>query len=446
MTDGKKKHMDLSDRSVIDDGIRDGLTAREISRRIKVASSTVTREVKVNRSVRYPTSKGVAKARRCAHYDDCQESASACEGCSSRWTTCKRCRTRDCVISCSSFELKTCPKTQSWPYVCPSGCAKRNTCGYPRFTYGASQADAAYRTRLATSREGIDLSEAELASVLAIVEPLIAKGQSFEAIWAEHQGELPVCVRTFYNYQEKGIAPIASISMPAKVRYRPRKRKGEKPVRERIDRSGRHYEDFVQLPEELRLRVVQGDSVCGYEENTQRILSLHFKRLAFQLYLLAKDRSPESIVVLFDLIERVLGSPEAFEALMGVTLVDRGGEFDDYLGMERSCLAPGTQRCRVYYCDPNNSNQKSEGERNHELLRRIFPKKRSDFDALVASDVSWACSHVNSYPRPALNGARPFDLALLVFGEGFLDMLGIVRLPADEVMLSTKLFPHVVEQ
>jgi len=282
--------------------------------------------------------------------------------------------------------------------------------------------------------------------MLRTVEPLVKKGQSFEAIWAEHRSELPVCVRTFYNYQEKGVAPIAAISMPAKVRYRPRRKADQKPARERIDRSLRRYEDFEALPECDRLRAVQGDSVLGYVENSQRILSLQFKRLSFQLYLLAKDMSPESTVGCLDLIERAAGSPEVFEVLMGILLVDRGGEFDDYEGMERSCLVPGAKRCHVYYCDAGNTNQKSQAERNHEFLRRIFPKKRSDFDALVPSDVAWACSQVNSYPRPILNGARPYDLALPVLGEELLDMLSILRVPADEVTLSTKLFPHVVEQ
>ena len=450
MSEGKKTHMDFHDRSVIDDGIRDGLSAREIARRIKVAPSTITREVKANRSVRHLQGKGVVKARRCTHYEGCQESASACGGCTSQWTTCKKCRTRNCIDTCPQYELRTCPKTQSWPYVCPRECARRTTCGYPKFAYGASQADLSYRTRLVTSREGIDISDEELVRMFALIEPLVLQGQSFDAIWAEHGDELPVCVRTFYNYQEQGITSVAAINMPQKVRRKPRKKNGDKKngkdARTRIDRTGRLYEDFGQLPGEDRLRVVQGDSIVGYIHNTQRILSLQWRRLSFQLYLLVEDRSPESVVDRLDLIERTLGSPEAFEALMGILLVDRGGEFDDWAGMERSCLVEGARRCRVFYCDAGNSNQKSEAERNHGLLRRILPKERSDFDALSKSDVAWACSQVNSYPRPILNGARPYDLALPVLGGEFLDALSVLCIPPDEVVLSTKLFPHVVEQ
>ena len=47
-------------------------------------------------------------------------------------------------------------------------------------------------------------------------------------------------------------------------------------------------------------------------------------------------------------------------------------------------------------------------------------------------------SHLNSYPRPSLGGRTPYDLFVGEFGdEGkrFLDKLGIVRIPADQVTL-----------
>ena len=47
-------------------------------------------------------------------------------------------------------------------------------------------------------------------------------------------------------------------------------------------------------------------------------------------------------------------------------------------------------------------------------------------------------SHLNSYPRPSLGGRAPYDLFVEEFGdEGkrFLDRLGIVRIPQEEVTL-----------
>jgi hypothetical protein len=205
--------------------------------------------------------------------------------------------------------------------------------------------------------------------------------------------------------------------MPRKARLLPRKRAGAGgPKRERVDRTGRTYDDFRALPLEDQVRVVQGDSVEGYEWNVSDILSLHLVAHAFQLYLKKEAKaSPAPVVAWLDFIERELGSPEAFEEVFGVLLLDRGAEFDDWAGMERSCLVGGARRCRVFYCDAQNSNQKSQAERNHERLRRILPKKRSDFDKLSVWDVAVCCSHVNSYPLARKSGTfRPIEAAAAV--------------------------------
>lgn len=52
MGGSKRKHLDMDARKAIEDGIGDKLTAREIARRIDVSQTTVTREVKANRTAR----------------------------------------------------------------------------------------------------------------------------------------------------------------------------------------------------------------------------------------------------------------------------------------------------------------------------------------------------------------------------------------------------------
>ena len=333
--------------------------------------------------------------------------------------------------------------------MCPGNCPKRSGCGYPKFRYDAGDADAAYRETLSSSRSGICVTREELDAMNAIVVPLARQGQSLEAIWAEHGHELPVCVRSAYRYQELGAIGLTSLDMPRKARLLPRGRPepgGRR--RERVDRAGRTYDDFRALPVEDQARVVQGDSVGGFERNESDILSLHFVAHTFQLYLKKAARSsPAPVVAWLDVIERELGSPEAFEEIFGVLLVDRGAEFDDWAGMERSCLVEGARRCRVFYCDEMNSNQKSQAERNHERLRRILPKGRSDFHRLSVWDVAGGCSHVNSYPLARKSGTfRPIEAAASLLPGRLLDALGIERVPADEVVLKPYLMAHAVEQ
>lgn len=446
MPDSKGKHLTKENREVIESGIRSKDPARRIAKRIDVSASTVTREVKANRTVREKAGRrGANLAVRCARYSECQASGTACAKCSTRLTTCKHCKTRSCIGTCPDFERKMCPTTERWPYVCPEGCPKRAGCGYPKCSYGAADADASYANRLSQARKGVCVSDDELAAMRAIVRPLVKQGQSFGAIWAAHGDEMPVCVRTAYSYHEGGLLDLTDVDLPSRCRRKTRKKPRGREA-ERIDRTGRTYEDFKALPLEDQARVVQGDSVCGYATNRQDILSMHIVARGFQIYLLKAHGDAESTVACLDAIEMACGSREAFERWCPVFLVDRGVEFDDWEGMERSRLEPGRRRCRVFYCDPMESNQKSEAERNHQQLRRLLPKGRSDFDKLSCIDVAVCCSHVNSYPLPAHGGKCGFELLGSLLEQDALDTLGFERVARDEVVLKPYLMKHAVKQ
>ena len=447
MAKTKGKHMSRENREVIEAGIRSGDSARAIAKRIDVSPSTVTREVKANRTVKEKKLSYKENASlRCARRESCQASGGACAKCSTKLTNCKDCKTRRCVLTCPDYEPKMCPTTESWPYVCPEGCPKRGWCALPKCSYDAGDANAAYREKLSSSRSGMCVTQEGLDAMNGIVVPLAKQGQSFEAIWATHAAELPVCVRTAYKYQEAGAVGLTSLDMPRKARLLPRKRPtAGASGRTRVDREGRTYDDFKELPLEDQLRAVQGDSVEGFTWNATDILSLHVVAREFQFYLKKDHADPAAVVAWLDVIERALGSPGEFEAVFGVLLLDRGVEFDDWAGMERSCLAEGARRCRVLYCDARNSNQKSPAERNHQQLRRILPKGRSDFDKLDVWDVAVCCSHVNSYPLDRWSGKCPIEVAAGLIPQRLLDELGIERVPADEVVLKPFLMAHAVE-
>lgn len=191
---------------------------------------------------------------------------------------------------------------------------------------------------------------------------------------------------------------------------------------------------------------MQGDSVEGLASNSADVLSLHFPSCSLQLYMKKAKGDPAATVAWLDAIERELESPEAFAAVFPVLLLDRGVEFDDWAEMERSCLAEGAKRCPVYYCDPMESNQKSQCERNHEQLRRILPKGRSDFDGLSGWDVAACCSHVNSYPLARLGGRCAVEASEGTVPRSLLGFLGVERIPAAEVCLRPWLMAHDVEQ
>lgn len=441
------KHLTIEQRQIIEQGLLEQRSCRFIAKSIGAAPSTVLREVEINRTIKdKKRTAGGCFSSRCKHYRDCQESGTACAKCSTTLTTCKKCRTRQCIDYCSKFERVMCSDLLKWPYICPPFCPKKARCSFPKASYVAASAQASYSTRLSDSRAGIAISQEELEDMQSVVEPLAKQGQSMEAIWITHGTELPVCVRTAYNYLDAGVFNLAAMELPRKVRMRPRKKKDNDPKHERVDRTGRTYDDFKVLPIDDIARCVQGDSVVGFEDNRQDLLSLFIVACGIHLYLGKKHASARATVECLDFIERTLGSPDAFKAIFPILLLDRGTEFDDWAGMERSCLVEGARRTRVFYCDAMDTNQKSQCERDHERLRRILPKGRSDFDKLSAYDIAVFTSHVNSYPLVSREGKCPLELAEGLLPKRLLDELGVVRVAPDEVVLKPYLIKHAVEQ
>ena len=136
--------------------------------------------------------------------------------------------------------------------------------------------------------------------------------------------------------------------------------------------------------------------------------------------------------------------PELFQKLFRCIVPDNGTEFSDPDAVENYRPDPEHNPCkllprsvRIFYCDPYCSCQKPHIERFHLDLRRILQKGVA-FNPLSQEQINLVMSHLNSYPRPSLDGKTPYDVFVEEFGdEGkkFLDRLGIVRIPSDEVTL-----------
>ena len=91
-------------------------------------------------------------------------------------------------------------------------------------------------------------------------------------------------------------------------------------------------------------------------------------------------------------------------------LTDNGPEFSDLEAIERSALGAGP-RCRVYYCDARQSQQKG-GLRAQPRRAQEAPAQRAgvSFDTLDGRDCAELMSQLNSEPRRSLYGAPPSQL------------------------------------
>ena len=57
-----------------------------------------------------------------------------------------------------------------------------------------------------------------------LVTRLVKKDQPLTYIYAEHENEMPVCLRTLYNYIDEGALSIKNIDLRRKTGYKPRKK------------------------------------------------------------------------------------------------------------------------------------------------------------------------------------------------------------------------------
>ena len=96
---------------------------------------------------------------------------------------------------------------------------------------------------------------------------------------------------------------------------------------------------------------------------------------------------------------------------------------------------------KLFFCDPNRSDQKGRIEKNHTLIRDMLPKGTS-FDNLTQEDINLVCSHVNSVKRAALNGKSAYEIFAFTYGEEIPKLLGISKIPAEDVCQSSKLLQH----
>ena len=123
--------------------------------------------------------------------------------------------------------------------------------------------------------------------------------------------------------------------------------------------------------------------------------------------------------------------------MLPVILTDRGSEFTD---PEKIEIDPDTGEgiCRVFFCDPNRSDQKGACEKNHTHIRQIIPKGKS-MDSLTAASIDLLVNHVNSYPRRKWNDKAPVDIFISIYGRSAADALGLKRIATDSVNLSPSL-------
>lgn len=425
----KGKHLTLDDRLSIQAGLHECLNFQDIARQIGKDPSTISKEIRNHKIV-----KRTSSFNPCSNVKECSHHGDICSQCRvSFGRACRSCSAAECFTICPDFSLKTCRKLMSAPYVC-NGCKDRHGCKLKRHLYDAKAAQKAYEESLSQSRQGFAISYDELRRIDGIVSPLIRQGQSIHHIYQNNKDLIMCDERSIYNYIDAGLLSVGNLDLPRKVRYRVRKKKRSV----RVDKQchvGRTYEDFLEFLDACPdVAVTEMDSVEG-RKGGKVLLTIYFRNCELMLAFLREVNTARSVTDIFSYLDRTLGR-EAFRNLFQVILTDRGSEFTDPLSIE--CDENGEIRTRVFYCDPQRSDQKGGCEVTHEMIRRILPKG-SSFDHLTQSDIDLMMSHINSYTRKKLGNLSPYRLFSSLYGENLLTQLNLHQIPPNEINLTPKL-------
>ena len=386
----KHKHLTLSDRNDIQLGLERGETFKAIGQSILKDPTTVSKEVKRNRQVREST--------------------------------------------CDNLP---CPLLDKAPFVC-NGCPKRRqNCGFKKIFYLAKQAQKQYEQTLVEAREGTPLNSKTFWDMDKVISDGVKKGQHIYHILKTHN--LDVSSSTVYRHIRKGYLSIAPIDLARAVKFKER-RKSKLPSIPKEAKKGRSYEDFQnylvlnQLDSWLEM-----DTVLG-RMGGKLLLTFNLSFCNFIFARLLDNKTALEVTKhLYDIKNTIHEADKDFFQLFPVILTDNGGEFARVDDIEMDVRGES----KLFFCDPNRSDQKGRIEKNHTLIRDILPKGTS-FDNLTQEDINLVCSHVNSVKRAALNGKSAYELFAFTYGEEIPKLLGISKIPAEDVCQSSKLLQHKI--
>ena len=428
------KQMTIDDRRRIDFLIQLGWTPIQIAEDRGRSKSTVIREI-VNRSIM--CDRGYRCSNRiCALFDRCPR----IKGYGRDARRPFNCTPR-CFEVCPDFVERTCERLSVPSHVC-NGCKDFRSCPMMKRLYVADGAQANRESLLHDSRMGVHPDAEAIARMDEILSPCIMKGQSVRNVIANNPDAFgTVKERTVYDYIAGGLFKVKRGDLPEACRRRACKKKKETKTDAKC-RAGRDYRTFLEF---CRTNGVtewtELDTVIGRVGG--KVLFTMILPGGLMLMFLRDRKSSQTCTRLFNMLWEAAG-PELFQKLFHVILTDNGGEFSDPDMIENWRPDPKHNPTRLlprgihlFYCDAYCSSQKPHVEREHREERRILLHGVS-FDSLGQEDINLVASHVASYTRGVLDNRTPYDSFVERFGadgKAFLDRLGVVKIPANEVTL-----------
>ena len=410
-----KKHLSLSERFDIENGLSTRKSFKEIARSIGKDCTTISREIRNHYVVK--NTGGIGRQfNNCIYRSTCPNRGKNCN-----------------LNNCTEFKEQKCNLLNKPPYVC-NGCKLKNQCTLTKHFYDAAYANNEYLSNLSEVRSGVMIYQNEIDNLNSILTPLICEqNQSIHQVIINNKNKIMFSDKTIYKYIDLGILNVRNIDLPRKVRFRNRTKATTVYKIDKKCLENRTYEDFLNyIKEHPDTPIVEMDSVEG-KKGGKVLLTIHFVNCSFMLAFIREHNDAQSVIDIFNHLQDILGINK-FKELFVVILTDNGSEFSNPKEIEFD-IKTGELRTQIFYCHPSSPFEKGACEVNHELLRRILPKGTS-FDDLTQNDINLIMSHINSYKRKKLNNVSPLTMFSTIYGKETVDKLDIQEIEPNSVSLS----------
>lgn len=425
-------HLTLADRVIIEDRLRKGQSVHSIAKDLAKSPSTILREIQNNSTDYKAKSIDCAIKRDCGHRNLCGKT-----NCTGQCWNCKM--GYSCKDNCLDYIPIICEKLKESALACNS-CPKFSFCKLSKKRYEAHNAQHKSNKRLVTKRAGFDVDAEQLQIIDKLASPMIKNGCSPFHIKETYGDKIPVSEATLRRMINSSVLDARNLDLRDTVKRKERKttKNKDRNARLTVSKIGHLYKDYLAFVNEHEVNTVEMDCVEGKKDESEVLLTLHFKTFYLQLAFIMESQTSYNVVKTLDMIEEILGT-DLFMQMFPIILTDNGTEFSDISGMERSIN--GGQRTRIYFCEPNRSDEKGSCENHHRMIRWVIPKGTS-LSPYKQEDINLMMNHINSYKRPALFGKSAIDISKGVIPEDFFILLGIDEIPPEEI----KLIPELIKK
>ena len=421
-------HIKNDDFQLIQIGLDENLRLKDIASIIEKDDRAVSRHIK-----KYRVFKTVFKnENNCFNCGSCEKKQICgkhnCNG------LCKYCAFKNCNELCADYlSSPTCLNLVRFPYVC-NGCKKFNKCESPKYLYVYEIAKRNAEETLVNSRKHLYVAKEEIDKLNNVLKEEIKRGMSPQVILLNHP-EIDISLTTLYKLIDlKMIKDVINLDLKRKTKFKIKPQKSNIII-EYNYLTNRTYDDFVAvIAKTSNVSVWELDTIEG-RKGGKAIMSLLHRNTNFHLLFLINEINSNEIIRIFDYIKSQVGA-SIFKNTFRVILGDNGKEFKRPSAIE---IDPNTgeKLTSYFYCETKQSQEKGKIEKNHTLIREIYPK-RTSFDNLTQRDINELSLQVNNYPRPLFNGSSPITIFSLISNKKILALNSLKKISYEEVRLMKK--------